>query len=133
MCVAKGLTDEQKKFIWRNSYKMTVREMAEALNITEPQKIRNYLNTTNLEYKRVCGVYSNDLTPREAEILSLLAQGFDNKEIAEKLVIGINTFKTHLTHIFLKLGLKYVPPHVQRVRAVLMYLGKVENENTRRN
>ena len=129
MRVAKGLTDEQKKFIWRNSYKMTVREIAEVLNITEPQKIRNYLRASNLDYKRVCGVYSNELTIRETEILSLLAQGFDNEEIAKRLIIGITTVKTHLTHIFLKLGLKYVPPHVQRVRAVLMYLGKVENEN----
>ena len=129
MCVAKGLSDEQKKFIWRNSYKMTVREIAEVLNITEQQKIRNYLYSSNLKYKRIWGACSNDLTLRETEVLSLMAQGFDDMEIKEKLHIETSTVKTHILHIFYKLGLKYVPPHVQRVRAVLMYLGKVENEN----
>lgn len=127
MCVAKGLTDEQKKFVYLNRYRMTVPEMAETLQIKQ-QTIRTYLNQRNLDYKKVCGVNSNGLTIRETEILSLMSQGFDNEEIAKKLIIGITTVKTHLMHIFLKLGLKYVPPHVQRVRAVLMYLGKVNNE-----
>ena len=125
MCVAKGLTDEQKKFVYRNRYRMTVSEMAETLRI-KPQTIRTYLNQRNLDYKKVCGVYSNDLTIRENEILSLMAQGFDDMEIKEKLCIEVSTVKTHLAHIFAKMGIKNVPAHVQRVRAVLMYLGKVE-------
>jgi DNA-binding NarL/FixJ family response regulator len=45
-----------------------------------------------------------DLTLREIEVLTLLAQGFTNKEIAETLVISTNTVKRHLQAIFDKLG-----------------------------
>lgn len=44
------------------------------------------------------------LTPREREVLGLVAQGFSNKEIAEALVITTNTVKRHLKAIFEKLG-----------------------------
>ena len=43
------------------------------------------------------------LTPRELEIVKTVA-GYANKEIAEKPSIGENTVKSHLTHIFNKLG-----------------------------
>ena len=128
MCVAKGLTDEQKKFVYLNRYRMTVPEMAETLQIKQ-QTIRTYLNQRNLDYKKVYGVYTNGLTTREQEILELMVKGFDDIEITEKLHIEVSTIKTHLAHIFTKMGVKKAPAHVQRVRAVLMYLGKVENEN----
>jgi DNA-binding NarL/FixJ family response regulator len=44
------------------------------------------------------------LTPRELEIVRGVVAGFTNKEIAEKLAIGENTVKSHLTHIFNKVG-----------------------------
>ena len=44
------------------------------------------------------------LTPRELEIVRLVVGGYANKEIAEKLSIGENTVKSHMTHIFNKLG-----------------------------
>ncbi|MDI6873852.1 response regulator [Candidatus Solincola sp.] len=46
------------------------------------------------------------LSDRELEILQLLGDGLSNKEIAEKLFISIQTVKTHITHIFEKLGVK---------------------------
>jgi two-component system, NarL family, nitrate/nitrite response regulator NarL len=44
------------------------------------------------------------LSPREAEIVSLVAQGFKNKEMAEKMSISEQTVKNHLSNIFDKLG-----------------------------
>ncbi|QYM74738.1 response regulator transcription factor [Leucobacter luti] len=43
------------------------------------------------------------LTPRETEILALVAQGYSNPSIAARLVIGESTVKTHLLHVFEKL------------------------------
>jgi LuxR family maltose regulon positive regulatory protein len=44
------------------------------------------------------------LTPREAEILHLLAQGYTNQQIAESTFVSLNTVKTHIKHIYAKLG-----------------------------
>jgi two-component system response regulator NreC len=46
------------------------------------------------------------LTPREEEVLALLARGHTNQEIAEQLVISIKTVETHRAHILDKLGLR---------------------------
>jgi DNA-binding NarL/FixJ family response regulator len=44
------------------------------------------------------------LTPRELEVLRLLADGMDQREIAERLVISSKTVATHIQHILVKLG-----------------------------
>ena len=50
----------------------------------------------------------NALTDRETEVLSLIAQGKINKEIADQLCIGLTTVITHRKNIQEKLGLKSV-------------------------
>jgi DNA-binding NarL/FixJ family response regulator len=63
------------------------------------------------------------LTPREAEVLTLLARGLTNREIADTLVIGTRTSSVHVSHILRKLGApnrleaaaiahRLSPPHV---------------------
>ena len=44
------------------------------------------------------------ITPRELEILQLIADGLSNREIAEKLFVSENTVKTHSSRVFDKLG-----------------------------
>ena len=44
------------------------------------------------------------ITPRELEILELIAAGLSNKEIAERAFVSENTVKTHLSRVFDKLG-----------------------------
>lgn len=46
----------------------------------------------------------DELTPREAEVLSLVAQGLSNSEVAAALVVSEATVKTHINHIFAKTG-----------------------------
>jgi NarL family two-component system response regulator LiaR len=45
----------------------------------------------------------DDLTPRELEVLTLIAEGMGNKEIAQELVISEKTVKNHINNIFSKL------------------------------
>jgi two-component system response regulator NreC len=47
-----------------------------------------------------------ELTPREKEVLKLIASGNTNQEIAESLVISVRTVETHRSHIIDKLGLR---------------------------
>jgi DNA-binding NarL/FixJ family response regulator len=67
------------------------------------------------------------LTPREAEVLALLARGCTNREIADTLVISVRTAGVHVSHILRKLGApnrveaaaivhRLSPPHA-RIRA----------------
>ncbi|MGZ4295441.1 MAG: response regulator [Solirubrobacteraceae bacterium] len=46
----------------------------------------------------------DELTPREAEVLALVAQGLSNREIAGRLVVSEATVKTHINHVFAKTG-----------------------------
>ena len=48
----------------------------------------------------------DELTPREAEVLGLIAEGLTNTEIADRLVVSAATVKTHVNHIFAKAGVR---------------------------
>ncbi|MBE3578091.1 MAG: response regulator transcription factor [Limnochordales bacterium] len=54
------------------------------------------------------------LTPREREVLALMAKGYNNREIASTLFISMHTVKNHISSIYRKLGTG------DRTRVVLM-------------
>jgi DNA-binding NarL/FixJ family response regulator len=62
------------------------------------------------------------LTPREREVLELMAQGRSNQAIAEKLVVTHGAVEKHVRSIFGKLGLPVSAEDHRRVLAVLTYL-----------
>jgi DNA-binding NarL/FixJ family response regulator len=62
------------------------------------------------------------LTEREREVLSLVAEGLSNKAVAARLFITDATVEAHVKQIFLKLGLPVNPDSHRRVLAVLTYL-----------
>jgi DNA-binding NarL/FixJ family response regulator len=62
------------------------------------------------------------LTPREREVLALMAQGLSNRGICEKLFVSPKTVETHVNSIFGKLGLVPATDEHRRVLAVLAFL-----------
>ncbi len=64
------------------------------------------------------------LTPREAEVLGLMAQGFTNAAIAEQLIVSSATVEKHTSAIFQKLMLEQRSSDHRRVLAVLQWLDK---------
>jgi len=62
------------------------------------------------------------LTPREREVLALIAEGRSNAGIARELVVTVAAIERHVTSIFDKLGVSQAPDQHRRVLAVLKYL-----------
>ncbi|HET7088450.1 MAG TPA: response regulator transcription factor [Anaerolineae bacterium] len=65
------------------------------------QLLQDYLN----RLKEGAGLPQPTLTPREREILRLLAEGYSNKEIAERLIVSPSTIHSHRTNLMRKLDL----------------------------
>ena len=64
-----------------------------------------------------------ELTPRERELLGLIAEGHSNASIGKRLFLSQKTIDTHIHSILGKLGLPATPDQNRRVLAVLAYLG----------
>lgn len=81
------------------------------LRLTKPPRhtqtvvIREVMVASPIEFVRDQGkVESLGITPRELQILALIAEGLSNKEIAARVFVSENTIKTHSSRVFEKLG-----------------------------
>jgi len=73
----------------------------------------------------------SELTPRELEVLSEIAQGKSNHAIADQLVLSKRAVEKHINAIFLKLGLSQDEDVSRRVKAALIYLAQQPAEPAR--
>lgn len=93
-----------------------VRRVAEGGSVLDPDVVALLVGR-----KRKPGPL-DDLTPRERQVLELIAQGRSNAGIAHELVVTVAAIERHVTSIFDKLGLHASPEAHRRVLAVLTYL-----------
>ena len=93
-----------------------VRRVAEGGSVLDPEVVSQMLG----RHRRDDPL--DELTPREREVLELMAEGRTNAAIAEALVITARAVEKHVTSIFSKLDLSATPQDHRRVLAVLTYL-----------
>jgi len=93
-----------------------VRRVAEGGSVLDPDVVARLVGR-----KRTTGPLDS-LTPRERQVLTLIAEGRSNAGIAQELVVTVAAIERHVTSIFGKLGLHASPEAHRRVLAVLTYL-----------
>ena len=89
-------------------------------SITSAADDSNMLAQLGLHHKGSLDENPSSLTPRETEVLAFVVQGLRNREIASRLYISEVTVKTHLRHVYEKLGVR------SRTEAVLVATGRLD-------
>ena len=95
---------------------LALRQVAEGGTVLDPEVV------TQLMARRRRGNLLEELTPREHEVLALMAEGRSNSAIAESLSVSDGAVEKHVSNIFSKLGLPPADATHRRVLAVLTYL-----------
>ncbi len=93
-----------------------VRRVAAGGSVIDPEVVARLLGKPRVHSPL------DELTPREREILGLMAEGRSNQAIAERLTLEVKTVEGHVRAIFSKLGLEPAAEDHRRVLAVLAYL-----------
>jgi DNA-binding NarL/FixJ family response regulator len=94
----------------------SVRRVAAGGTALDPQVVQRMVGRRRAESPL------DDLTPREREVMTLMAEGRSNTGIAEELIVTVPAVERHVTSIFDKLGLRQAREDHRRVLAVLQYL-----------
>ena len=94
----------------------TVRRVAAGGSAVDAEVVRQLIGRTSRELDR--------LTPRELDVLELMAEGLSNSGIAERLVVSLGAVEKHISNVFTKLGLEHETSAHRRVLAVLTYLAE---------
>ncbi len=93
-----------------------VRKVASGGTVMDPEVV------SQLFAKRARDEQIGRLTPREREVLALMAEGRSNAAVADRLVVSEKAVSKHIASIFMKLDLAPSEDDNRRVRAVLAYL-----------
>jgi DNA-binding NarL/FixJ family response regulator len=102
----------------RGELSRAVRSVAEGGSVIDPIVVEGLLASR----RRPEGSQLDALTPRELEILGLIAEGRSNAAIAERLVVTKRAVERHINGIFMKLELGDPEDVNRRVKATLLYL-----------
>ncbi|HVD48969.1 MAG TPA: response regulator transcription factor [Gaiellaceae bacterium] len=102
----------------RGELSRAVRSVAEGGSVIDPIVVEGLLASR----RRHEGSQLDALTPRELEILGLIAEGRSNAAIAERLVVTKRAVERHINGIFMKLELGDPEDVNRRVKATLLYL-----------
>jgi DNA-binding NarL/FixJ family response regulator len=102
----------------RSDVTRALREVAAGRSIVDPRIIELLLAAQ----RRREDTRFDTLTPREQEILAMVAEGLSNGAIAEESVITKRAVERHINSIFTKLNLTDGEHYSRRVKAVLLYL-----------
>ena len=95
-----------------------IREVAAGGSVVDPKVVEALVAARS----RSTSSPLENLTPREIEVLSEIAQGKNNAAVAESLVLSERAVEKHINSLFSKLGLSEEPAVHRRVKAVLLYL-----------
>jgi DNA-binding NarL/FixJ family response regulator len=95
-----------------------LRTVAEGGSVVDPIVVEQLVDAR----RRSEGSRLDTLTPRELEILGMIASGQSNAAIAESLVVTKRAVERHINSIFLKLDLRDAEDVSRRVKAALLYL-----------
>lgn len=93
-----------------------IRRIARGGSVIDPEVVNQLVG------RRRTKVPLDDLTDREREVLSLIAEGRSNQAICERLFLAPKTVEAHIANIFSKLELMPAPDDHRRVLAVLAHL-----------
>ena len=93
-----------------------LRRLAEGESVIDPTIVARLLERT-----RQSGPLA-ELTPRERDVLGLMAEGHSNRGICQRLFLSPKTVEAHVHKIFLKLALGETPDSHRRVLAVITFL-----------
>ena len=97
---------------------VALRRVADGGSAIDPEVVRQVLSRTRR------GEELERLTPREREVLEVMAEGLSNTAISERLVISQGAVEKHIGNVFRKLDLEATEGAHRRVLAVLAYLGE---------
>lgn len=81
----------------------TIRRVLRGESVLNPEIVVRVLGHMTSDTPRQANILAVPLSPREREVLQLLAQGLTNREIARRLTVSISTIKIHVEHILAKL------------------------------
>ncbi len=100
-----------------DEFERAIRSVASGQSAVDPKVVEVLVSSRSQRPSEI-----DQLTPRETEVLGLIAEGLNNAAIADRLVLGDKAVAKHINGIFSKLGLSEEDEVHRRVKAVLLWL-----------